>query len=198
MVLVSKSDRAFDFDEQLTFGTKWESTAKDHLKELFSSISVSNIDYNEAPELQRAGIDVLFQKEKTKIDVKTQSHEYANSENLPIEILSVIEEMEPGWFHDAESDLVVWVFPNKAKTNLYKRGYLMTLTPGLRSWFDEHAEEYRYKRIPNTGRYGDYHTGVRLVKIDDIPDEYLVEFDPRLPTDRETPQSDIMEWVGYE
>lgn len=192
---MSKSDEPFDFDKQLAFGSKWESTAKTHLKELFSSISVSNIDYDKSPELQRAGIDVLFQKEETKIDVKTQSNQYTDSENLPIEILSVVEEMKPGWFHEADSDLVVWVFPNKAKTNLYKRGYLMTLTAGLRNWFDEHAEEYRYQKIPNTGRYGDYHTGVRLVKIDDIPDEYLVEFDPRLPTDRETPQSDIMEWV---
>lgn len=192
---MSKSDEAFDFDEQLNFGNKWESAAKDHLKELFSAISVSNIDYNDRPELQRAGIDVLFQKEQTTIDVKTQSHEYAFSDNLPIEILSVVEEMEPGWFIKADSDLVVWVFPNKAKTNLYKRGYLMTLTKGLRKWFKENADDYRYQKIPNSGRYGDYHTGVRLVKIEDIPNEYLVEFDPRLPTDRETPQSDIMRWV---
>jgi len=192
---VSKSNEPFDFDEQLDFGSKWESEAKTHLKELFSAISVSNIDYNDNPELQRAGIDVLFQKEQATIDVKTQSHEYAFSENLPFEVLSVVEEMEPGWFVEADSDLVVWVFPNKAKTNLYKQGYLMPLTEGLREWFKQNADDYRYQRIPNSGRYGDYHTGVRLVKIEDIPEEYLVEFDPRLPTDRETPQSDIMRWV---
>jgi len=189
------SSEPFDFDEQLQFGTQWEQQAKRHLQELFTSISVSNISYDENPKLQRAGIDVLFQKEDTKIDIKTQSHKYVDSPNLPIEVMSVMQDHEPGWFYEADSDLVVWIFPNKAKTNLYKRGYLMTLTYGLRDWFDEHSEEYRFQRIPNTGRYGDYDTGCRMVKIEDIPDEYLVEFDPRLPTDRETPQSDILRWA---
>lgn len=193
---MSSSDEPFDFDEQLNFGSDWESAAKTHLKELFSSISVSNIDYDDRPELQRAGIDVLFQQEQTKIDIKTQDHKYTKSDSLPFELLSVVEKTEPGWFVEAESDLVVWIYPNKAETNVYKRGYLMTLTEGLREWFHDNADNYRYTEVPNTGRYGDYHTGIRLVTIGDIPEEYLVEFDPRLPTDRETPQSDITEWAG--
>jgi hypothetical protein len=185
----------YDFDEQLNFGTDWEAAAKKHLRELFTSISVSNISYDEEPELQRAGIDVLFQKENTKIDIKTQRHEHAHSPNLPIEVMSVMEDHEPGWFYTADSDLVVWIYPNKAETNVYKTGYLMTLTDGLREWFNERSDEFDFTRIPNRGRYGEYDTGCRLVPIKEIPDEYLVEFDPRLPTDRETPQSDIMRWA---
>jgi len=189
------TDTPSDFDEQLNFGTDWESTAKEHLKELFTSISVSNISYENDPELQRAGIDVLFQNETTKIDVKTQRHKHTNSPNLPFEVASVLEENEPGWFWEANSDLIIWIYPNKAQTNLYHTGYLMTLSDGLRNWFDETHDEYEFKSIPNSGRYGEYHTGCYMVPIDDIPEEYLVEFDPRLPTDRETPQSDIMRWV---
>jgi len=189
------STEPYDFGEKLSFGTDWEATAKEHLQELFTSISVSNISYDENPELQRAGIDVLFQQEDTKIDIKTQRFEHTKSPNLPIEVLSVMDSMEPGWFYEADSDLVVWIFPNKAKTNLYKTGYLMTLTDGLRDWFDKNAEDYRFVRIPNKGMYGKYETGCRLVPIEDFPSEYLVEFDPRLPTERETPQSDIMGWV---
>lgn len=195
---MSSSDEPFDFDEQLDFGTEWEKTAKEHLQELFNAVSVSNIDYDEQPELQRAGIDVLFQQQTASIDVKTQRHRYAFTGNLPFEVLSVVEEMEPGWFIEAESDLVVWVYPNKAKTNLYKQGYLMPLTDGLRDWFKQNADGYTYKTIPNKGKYGNYTTGIRLVKIEDLPDEYLVEFDPRLPTDRDTPQSDIMRWATDE
>lgn len=188
--------KTFDFDEQLAFGTDWEQRAKDHLRELFAAVSVSNIDYNEDPELQRAGVDVLFQQDETTIDVKTQRHDHIETGNLPIEMLSVVEEGVPGWFWEADSDLVVWVYPNKAKTNLYKTGYLMPLTDGLRDWVDENAEQFRYVRTETTGRYGEYHTGCRLIPVDAFPDEYLVEFDPRLPTDRESPQSDIQRWVG--
>lgn len=188
--------KTLDFDEQLAFGTEWERRAKDHLRELFAAVSVSNIDYDEDPELQRAGIDVLFQQDETSIDVKTQRHEHIETGNLPIEMLSVVEDGVPGWFWEADSDLVVWVYPNKPKTNLYKTGYLMPLTDGLRDWVDENAEEFRYVRTETSGRYGEYHTGCRLIPVDSFPDEYLVEFDPRLPTDRESPQSDIQRWVG--
>jgi hypothetical protein len=187
---------AFDFDEQLQFGNNWEEQAKTHLQELFTAVSVSNIDYNQRPDLQRAGVDVLFRKEETTIDVKTQSHKYVDSANLPIEIVSVVEEDLPGWFWDSDSDLVVWVYPNKAKTNLHKTAYLMPLTDGLRDWFDDHADDFRYIRTETNGRYGKYHTGCRLVPIDVFPEEYLVQFDPRLPTERDTPQSDILKWVG--
>jgi hypothetical protein len=188
-------DEAFDFEEQLDFGLGWEQRAKEHLQELFTAVSVSNIDYDDQPELQRAGIDVLFQDEDTKIDIKTQSFKYTKSPNLPFETVSVMHEQEPGWFHTSDADLVVWVYENKAGTNLHKTGYLMPLTDGLREWFDDNAVQYRFERIPNTGKYGEYDTGCRFVPIDDIPAEYIVEFDPRLPTDRGTPQSDLMRWA---
>jgi len=188
--------KTFDFDERLQFGNNWEERAKNHLQELFTAISVSNIDYDQRPELQRAGIDVLFQREETQIDIKTQSHEYIETGNLPVEMLSVVEDAVPGWFWDSDSDLIVWVYPNKAKTNLHKTGYLMPLTDGLRDWVDENAEQFRYIRTRTTGRYGEYHTGCRLIPVDTFPGEYLVAFDPRLPTDRESPQSDIRKWVG--
>jgi hypothetical protein len=188
-------DEAFDFEEQLDFGLGWEQRAKEHLQELFTAVSVSNIDYDDQPELQRAGIDVLFQDGDTKIDIKTQSFKYTKSQNLPFEVLSAVADEEPGWFHTSDADLVVWVYENKAGTNLHKTGYLMPLTDGLRAWFDDNEMQYRFERIPNTGKYGRYETGIRLVSIDDIPTEYIVEFDPRLPTDRGTPQSDLMRWA---
>jgi hypothetical protein len=192
-VLMSSS---YSFDEQLSFGKEWERQAKSHLQELFTAVSVSNIDYNEQPELQRAGIDVVFQQQTTDIDIKTQRHGHLETGNLPIETLSVVEKGKLGWFFEAESDLVVWVYPNKAGTNLHKVGYLMPLTDGLRDWFGETAETYRYVEAETHGKYGEYHTGCRLVPIDSFPSEYLVEFDPRLPTERETPQSDIQRWAG--
>lgn len=193
------TDEPYDFDEQLEFGKNWEQIATEHLNDLFFAMSSINIDYDQYPDLQRAGIDSILQQEQATIDIKTQSHNYINTGNLPIEMVSVLEEGVPGWFVEADSDMVVWVYPNKAKTNLYKTGYLMPLTEGVRNWvysWVEDAPVSRFIKVPNTGSKGDYHTGNWLVPIDKFPDEYLVEFDPRLPTDRETPQSDIMEWVN--
>lgn len=184
----------FDFDTQLEFGKEWEQQATDHLQELLATVSVSNIDFNERPELQRAGIDSIFSQKEATVDIKTQRFEHTTTGNLPIEVMSVIEQGVPGWFWEGESDMIVWVYPNQAATNLHHTGYLMPLTDGLRDWFDENAGEFRFIKSKTTGRYGKYHTGCRLVPIDRFPNEYLVSFDPRLPTDRETPQSDLTAW----
>jgi len=192
------SSEPYDFEEQLEFGTKWENEVKDRLESVMLSLSMQSISFDEKPEMQLAGIDHIVSKDSPAIDVKTCDHKYSNSKYVPIETMSVEEKDKPGWFFDSEADLVVFVYPNKAKTNLYKSGYMMPLKTGLRDWFRQTISEYSRKRIPNNGKYGEYHTAIRLVPKSDIPDEYLVEFDPRLPTDKETPQSDITEWMGRE
>jgi hypothetical protein len=188
--------KAFDFDEQLSFGKEWEERFSRELEDLLLSVSVQNIDYDENPDLQRAGIDSILQQKSPTIQIKTQSHEYAHSSNLPFETMSVEEESVPGWIYTETADLIVWVFPNKPATNFYKQGYLMPFTDGLVEWFNERVDEFYRKRVPNTGRYGDYYTAVRLVPIADIPDEFLARFDPRLPTERDTPQTDLERWTG--
>jgi len=188
---------AYSFDEQLKFGNNWEQEVRERLESLFLRITVDNVDYEERPELQRAGIDHIISKERPSVDVKTQSHSKVGNDYLPFEVLSVVEDCVPGWFVDPskDTDLIVWVYPNKAETNLHHVGYLMPLKTGIREWWKEHGDEYDYATVPNHGKYGEYTTGVRWVVIDDIPDQYLIEFDPRLSTDKETPQSDITKWA---
>jgi len=187
-----KVSEPFSFQEQLEFGKRWEEYATERLETLLTSISMRNIDYETEPELQRAGIDSILSRSEPSIDIKTQKYEYTKTGNLPIETMSVEEESIPGWFYTSDSDLIVWVYPNQAATNLYQTGYFMPHTEALRDWFNDQINQFTRKRIPNEG----YHTAVRLVPIESFPDEFLVEFDPRLPTDRETPQSDIMKWAG--
>lgn len=182
----------FSFEEQLQFGKKWEKYASERLETLLTSISMKNIDYDADPEMQRAGIDSILSRSQPSIDIKTQQYEYTKTGNMPIETMSVEEKSVPGWFYTSESDLIVWVYPNRAGTNLHRTGYFMPHSDELREWFNHRLDEFTRKRIPNE----DYHSAVRLVPIDSFPDEFLVEFDPRLPTDKETPQSDIMKWVS--
>lgn len=188
--VVSVGDEPFDFDEQLAFGEEWERRVSERLNSLLKSISVENISFDENPELQLSGVDAVLKRENPQFDVKTQSHKHIATGNLPIETWSKFEQSTPGWFYTSESDIVVWVYPNKAHTNLYRKGYFMMLGEGIRGWFNDRHDRYRSIEVQNTG----WMTKCRLVPIEDFPDEYLVEFDPRIPTDRDTPQSDLSKW----
>jgi hypothetical protein len=187
------SSEPYSFEEQLRFGNEWEEKAKDSLERFFLGFSVDSIDYEENPDMQKAGIDHILSKEEPAIDVKCQSHEKVSERALPFETMSSMEDGTPGWFVDPnkDTDLIVWVYPNKARTNLYREGYLMPFGTGIRDWFDKHVEEFALADVPNEG----YTTLVRWVDIDAIPPQYLIQFDPRLPTSEETPQSDITEWA---
>lgn len=192
------SSEPFDFDEQLSFGQEWERRVAARLDSLLQSISVQNIAFDDNPQLQLSGVDAVLDKENPQFDVKTQSHEYIETGNLPIETWSKFEQATPGWFYTSESDMVVWVYPNKAKTNLYKKGYFMMLGEGIRDWFSRRLDQYPTTQPRNVSRGDKWVTECRLVPIEDFPDEYLVEFDPRLPTNKDTPQSDLSKWSREE
>lgn len=189
---MSVSNEPYDFDEQKAFGLKWEHRVADRLDSLLQSISVKNIAFEDNPRLQLSGVDAVLEKERPEFDVKVQAHEYIETGNLPIEVKSDVEQGKIGWFYMSNSDMVVWVYPNKAKDNLYHRGYFMMLNDGIKEWFNERREQDPKKPVPNEL----WTTMIRLVPIEDFPDEYLVEFDPRLPSDRDTPQSDLEKWGG--
>jgi len=188
------SSEPYDFDEQLNFGLEWETKVSERLETILTSIQIDNISFLDDPELQRAGVDSIIKKENPQFDVKTECYENITSENIVVEVMSVMSEMEPGWFFKSDSDFIVNVGLNQAGTNLYHIGYLIIFEP-FREWCETRLEEYPFTTIPNNGKYGEYETGIRLVPIDDIPDQYIQTFDPRLPTDKETPQSDITEWM---
>jgi len=181
----------YSFEEQLEFGKEWERRVSDRLEDILTVYAAQNISFDDEPEMQLAGIDTILQKNNPQIDVKTQSYKNTQTGNLPIEVVSVMEADPPkkGWFLKTEADLIVWVGENKAGTNLYHKGYFMPMI--VRDWLNERLGKYRYVSIENE----EWTTGVRLVPIKDFPDEYLIEFDPRLPTDKETPQSDIARWL---
>lgn len=183
-----------DFEEDLNFGKKWERIASNRLRELLPSFSIDNVDYERRPELQRAGIDTILQRDEPTLDIKTQRYKHTDTGNLPIEVWSDETGSTPGWFYTSTADLIVWVYENRAGTNLYKRGYFMPHSDALVEWFNDRYGDYHRIKKDN----GDWTTVCRLVPIDDFPDEFLVEFDPRLPNDRETPQSDLGKWTGGE
>lgn len=198
--VIGMGSDAYDFDEQLEMGLEMEQRLSERLESILTSINLENIAYSDQPEIQRSGIDSILRKKNVDFEIKSQRYEHTKTGNLPIEVVSVLEEQEPGWYHYSEADIIVWVYHNKPKptTNYHNVGYFMLFDERFKDWFEEREESFRFVSVPNEGRYGEYHTGNRLVPIEEIPDEWLIEFDPRLPTDKETPQSDITEWLNHE
>jgi hypothetical protein len=193
---MSNSEEPADFAEDLADAKEWEEFAVERVEELLLSTRATNVSYDERPKLQRAGIDGILTESRPSFDVKVQDYRHTDTGNLPVEVWSSIDDQVPGWFYTAESDLIVWLYKNRANTDLYHTGYLMPLRGSLVEWFNDRVGDFRRVTTRNRGMYGDEYTTVcRLAPIEEFPAEYLAEFDPRLPTDRDTPQSDLSEWA---
>jgi len=188
----------YDFREQLNFGKKWERRVRPHLERYLTALTMKNVSFDEDPETQLAGIDLLSDVTEPDVDVKTYSHKYITEPNLFIETLSVMKEEKPGWFYTSESDLMVVIGPNKPGTRVYKRGWIVPLNTGIREWFDEALETHDWDHacVPN----GDYRTFGWWVPADDIPDEFIFEFDPRPPNANSAnpSQKELKEWGGVD
>jgi hypothetical protein len=194
---MSDADDRADFEADLEDALEWEELAVDRVEELLLSARATNVSYDDRPELQRAGIDGIVRQQQPSFDIKVQDYRHTDTGNLPIEVWSSFEDNEPGWFYTAESDMIVWVYKNRVGTDFYHTGYLMPLRDGLIEWFNDRIDKFRDFSIDNVGTRGDeYTTTGRLVPIDTFPSEYLAEFDPRLPTNRETPQSNFGDFTG--
>lgn len=187
-------DDVADFEEDLEFGKKWEQLVSSYLKKLLPKFSIDNVEYERRPELQRAGIDTILAQEQPTLDVKTNRNRYLGTGNLPIEIWSDHEAGVPGWFYTSEADLIVWVWENQAGTNCHHRGYFMPHSQELIEWANEKMDELPDWRR-RTKQNESWETVFWLFPIDEFPDEFLVEFDPRPPNERETPQSDLSAWT---
>lgn len=195
---MSSDDDAYDFEEQLNFGLEWEKRVKPYIRRNLTAMVLQNIEFDEDPDRQLAGVDYESAAVDPEMDIKTYSHEHITNDDIVIEVASVLPhspdgEKKRGWFYTSESDFVVVVGENKAGTDVYKRGWIMPLQTGVRAWFDDALEshDWDFALVPN----GSYDTGIYWVPATDIPDEFLFSFDPRPPTDRETPQSELDKWT---
>jgi len=195
---MSNTDEPYDFEEQLAFGKEWERRVRPYLERHLTALLMENVSFEDDPETQRAGIDLVGEVTAPDIDVKTYSYEHIIEDTLFIEVASVLERQVPGWFYDSQSDLMVVIGENKAGTEVYKRGWLVPLQTGIREWFDDAVDvhDWDFARVPNDG----YHTGGYWVPVADVPSEFVFPFDPRPPdTDSaDKHQKKLVAWTGGE
>jgi len=160
---------SFNFEDELVQGDLGEE-AIDRI------VSAARLPYETFPEEQRSGID--FASGDVRLDVKTQSHKYIYTGNIPIEVFSVIEEQKPGWFFTSQSDIVVWLYVNKAGDGVWHRGYLMFMGEELRDFIVDNREKWRRIEVENDGPYGQYTAVNYLVPAPAFPAHLLVPFNP--------------------
>lgn len=180
----------YSFDEQLEMGKRWEKDLCERLESILTKKTVRNIQYEDEPEKQRSGIDAVVSEKTPDIDVKVQRHSHLTTGNIPIETWSVKEREKRGWFYTGKSDVIAWVYKNKAGTNLHPTAYLMLKNERFIDWFEDNIHKFREVDIPNES----WTTVCRLVPIEEIPENYLIEFNPTLDEDKNEEQHTLLEW----
>jgi len=158
----------YDFDAELAVGDIGESFVADLLDATLHP-------YETHPHLQRAGIDLS--DDNNRIDVKTQAWKYIFTGNMPIELFSVYEEAQPGWFFKSEADLIVWLYLDETGDSIYSKGYIMPMHDEIVQWVKEHRELWRKVEVNNDGRYGSYTAVNYLIPVPAFPAEFLIPFD---------------------
>jgi hypothetical protein len=193
---MSTDDDAYDWDEKLNMGTKWETDLGNRLETVLSRLHIERIAFEDNPEKQLSGVDAVLSKGEYELDVKVQSNELLTTGNLPIETWSVVEEAIPGWFYTGEADVIAWAYKNKAGTNLHPTGYLLFKTDAFIEWFNDNIERFREVEVKTRRDRDDklWHTKNRLVPIEEFPDENLVEFTPTLEKNEATDQFELTEF----
>jgi hypothetical protein len=159
----------FNFDDELVQGELGE-------REVDAILDAARLPYESHPAEQRSGID--FASGEVRVDVKTQSHKYIYTGNIPIEVFSVLEAQEPGWFFKSASDVIVWLYLDAEGDGLWHRGYMMYMGDELHEFITDNREEWRRVEVANDGRYGQYTAVNYLVPVPAFPVHLLAPFDP--------------------
>lgn len=187
------SSDSHDFEESLEKGLKWEEILKPRLKKVLLTTGLESISFEENPDMQRSGIDmVLQQEENPNIDVKARQNYALGFGDILLETWSVWEENVRGWAFKDDIDLVAYVFENESGTNLVE-GYFIVMNDEFHDWFPDNETNFPRRTVPNES-FGGYTTVNRGVPHEDFPPGTLVEFDPTQfePVDDE--QQDLSEW----
>lgn len=191
-----EANRVQDWYETLDEGMKWEEKLENRLETVLMVSGLERISFDENPEAQLSGIDMVLSQESPDIDVKVRDNEGLDYDDILIETWSVCEDSDAGWFYTSESDLIARVYKNEAGTNLVK-GFFIVMTDGeLHEWFNDNIETFDINR-QKTVRDGErWHSECREVPIEDFPPGTLVEFDPTLNEPVEDEQQELSDWVG--
>jgi hypothetical protein len=160
---------AFNFEDELVQGRIGEA-------KLSEMVGEAILGYESHPDIQRSGIDLV--DDAYRWDVKTQSHKYIFTSNIPIEVFSSFEDQSVGWFYKTHSDIIVWLYLDANGTGVWHRGYVMFMTDALVEFVEEYRENWRRIEVSNDGRYGEYTAVNYLIPVTAFPSHMLVPFNP--------------------
>lgn len=134
-------------------------------------------------ELQKNGIDILITFENITCETKFRKHDYYDGNDILFETISVMEKYKPGWMYTCESEILLYCWWNKNKTNFMPRGYILHWEKLNKTiWFNELPDPNRYPLKTTTSRRGNqkWTTEFFCVPIEDFPQETIFRFNPTL------------------
>ncbi|MEM4067088.1 MAG: hypothetical protein QXV17_09550 [Candidatus Micrarchaeaceae archaeon] len=112
-----------DFKESLEFGNKWEEVILKQLKNVLPSTELVRFEDN--PDLQRKGVDLLDRKRMFPFEIKTR-YTTKYFDDILFETISDIERETPGWYYYTMSPALVYNWVDAEKNQSVKI-YIMNI-----------------------------------------------------------------------
>ncbi|MEM3452495.1 MAG: hypothetical protein QW835_02580 [Candidatus Hadarchaeum sp.] len=179
-----KLPKVHDFNRCLEEGLLWEARLRPFVEKLLIGKILHSVSFNERPDLQKSGIDMILQKEAPSVEIKIRDHKYYAQKDILLETVSVAEERTEGWAYLTKADLIFYIWKTPAGTNLAD-GYII-LIQKLKDWLKQNEHKFK-KKIACSVRDGKiWHTENVAVPIAEFPDGTLYRFSPHLTAEEQT------------
>lgn len=174
------------FQKNLEEGYQAEQALKRKLHQIVFVASVQQISWEESPfakHLQRNGIDGIAETRTFSYDVKVRNYSYYRFKDILIETMSKIESQEPGWWYYSKCDFIVYVWKDPRGDYLIDGYIIFIQDPKLRDWFEDNKETFYHPKpaMTRTNNGKEWHTDNLAPRINQFPEETIIQFDPKLP-----------------
>jgi hypothetical protein len=193
------------WEDNLSFGNRFENHVSEKIKELWYDVQAKNISFDVNPELQKIGVDELFIKKTVTVDVKVRSrncHKYYN-EDIGIEEITGITENEfrnninptgsPGWYYKIKKQyktnsllstpIVSYCWESETKNQLEPIGYLIIFSDKLFDWYEQKRllySNFKPAKSINQETNSIWYTWSRYIPINCFPKGTLKKFNPKI------------------
>lgn len=158
--------RTHDFELKAEEGKEWEERIRPVIEGVFFKLHAERVDYADKPETQKEGVDIILEKFKIKIDIKTRENKYC-CHDIFIETMSVVEKEILGWHYTTKADAIFYCWRNKYDTGISDSYLIWVQDEKFREWFKNNKAKYREVKAESKRDYlnhkSKWHTLGRVV-----------------------------------
>ncbi|MEM0124303.1 MAG: hypothetical protein QXF41_02045 [Candidatus Micrarchaeaceae archaeon] len=164
-----------DFKESLEFGNKWEEVVLKQLKNVLPSTELVRFEDN--PDLQRKGVDLLDRKRMFPFEIKTRTKYF---DDILFETVSDIERKTLGWYYYTMSPALVYNWVDAEKNQSVKLYIMNIFKIRNRKIVEKAIEKLGLKPLISVsyGANRTWYTENYAVPITFIPTDSIIQFQP--------------------